>query len=402
MVEGKTTSSKFEGSFYSDENYGFHKYAEDYPLMNQQELIELGENIEKNSQKEDIELLGNEILDGRNRYLACRLKGITPRYRYYNDELSPLDFVLVKNYYRRHLTTIQKARIVERYLKVERRRAKERKNRTQLDGRTKDNKPRLKSSVIPSEGHTEQSPEKGPATKIVAKKLRISHNSVAKIEKINKITKTNPFIKKYWEEAQRDALPLEEAYQVIMQAKKIHESKKGVSYKNLSMYEELYEASKTDTVIKELLLKVKTRNLSLQDAHKQMIQIRKLKKNIKKNITESLRATNDRIGKKQKSIDSPKPQQQDITKKKTSLNKMYICKRCSKATLVPLPFKIKCVKFRGEICELYGVLCDDDYEDFEIVSPKDWIVLFEKLRDPNAYLCKNSPEYDLILRKTNL
>ena len=70
------------------------------------------------------------------------------------------------------------------------------------------------------------------------------------------------------------------------------------------------------------------------------------------------------------------------TEEKSSMKRNYICKRCPKATVMAIE------------CELYGhptarVLCDDDMINGS-----------RKLRDPNTRLCKNSPDYDLILRSS--
>ncbi len=66
----------------------------------------------------------------------------------------------------------------------------------------------------------------------------------------------------------------------------------------------------------------------------------------------------------------------------SSIKQMYVCKRCSKATVIPKEYK----------CEKYGhhnldstVLCDED-----IING------FHKLRDPNALFCEKSPDYDLL------
>jgi len=237
MVEKAISKVESRSSFYSDGSYKFHKYADYFPLMNSQELEELGKSIRKDGQRDDIVLIGEMIIDGRNRYFACQLEGITPRYKYYDSDLDPLDYVIIKNYYRRHLTPIQKAKLVVRLLKIEKKEAKERRSRSQLNGRTNRNIPKFKSSVTPSEGGTEEPLKKGEAAKIVAKKLKMSHNSVAKIGKIEKIAENNPFIKKYWDASQKNNLALEKAYRKVMGAVEIHKYKKMFAYKRLAEWE---------------------------------------------------------------------------------------------------------------------------------------------------------------------
>ena len=127
MVEDTGKNIQAEGSFYSNEIYEFHEYAELLPLMNQAEIEDLGISIEQNGQEDDITLYENKILDGRNRYLACHGRGITPRFRRFNSFLDPLVYVKVRNVDRRHLNTAQRAEVALNFLDVERKRAKESK-----------------------------------------------------------------------------------------------------------------------------------------------------------------------------------------------------------------------------------------------------------------------------------
>lgn len=65
MVEDTGKNIQSEGSFYSNEIYEFHEYAELLPLMNQAEIEDLGISIEQNGQEDDITLYENKILDGQ-------------------------------------------------------------------------------------------------------------------------------------------------------------------------------------------------------------------------------------------------------------------------------------------------------------------------------------------------
>ena len=53
---------------------------------------------------------GNQIIDGRNRYLACVEVGVEPEFRAYEGD-DPLRFVIDQNINRRHLGTAQRALI---------------------------------------------------------------------------------------------------------------------------------------------------------------------------------------------------------------------------------------------------------------------------------------------------
>ena len=90
--------------------YEFHPAANLFPLMSDAELDALGEDMLEHGQREDIVLYKGAILDGRNRYRACILKGINPRFR---EELppDPYAFVASANLHRRHLDASQRAMI---------------------------------------------------------------------------------------------------------------------------------------------------------------------------------------------------------------------------------------------------------------------------------------------------
>jgi ParB-like chromosome segregation protein Spo0J len=90
--------------------YQFHPVAEVFPLMNDEELDQLAEDIKLFGQREPILLFENQIVDGRNRYLACEQRGITPivvEYAGSAEELIQLAISL--NLRRRHLSEAQRA-----------------------------------------------------------------------------------------------------------------------------------------------------------------------------------------------------------------------------------------------------------------------------------------------------
>ena len=55
-----------------------HPYADAWPLLGEDELAELAEDIRANGLLDPIVTLDGLILDGRNRYAACGLSGVEP------------------------------------------------------------------------------------------------------------------------------------------------------------------------------------------------------------------------------------------------------------------------------------------------------------------------------------
>lgn len=86
----------------------FHPYADIFPLIQGNDFDLLCKDIEQNGLNDPIVLLGDQILDGRNRYLACTKIGIKPEWKQFTGE-DPLAYVLSTNLHRRHLTASQRA-----------------------------------------------------------------------------------------------------------------------------------------------------------------------------------------------------------------------------------------------------------------------------------------------------
>lgn len=69
----------------------------------------LVEDIRENGLLESIVVIGDEILDGWHRYLACYVAGIEPRVREFPADRNPVSYVISKNNFRRHETASQRA-----------------------------------------------------------------------------------------------------------------------------------------------------------------------------------------------------------------------------------------------------------------------------------------------------
>ena len=88
----------------------WHEAANIFPLMSDPELQELADDIKKTGLKNPVILLDDKVLDGRNRLLACKLAGVSPKIESRNpDKLgSPVEWVLSQNLRRRHITASQR------------------------------------------------------------------------------------------------------------------------------------------------------------------------------------------------------------------------------------------------------------------------------------------------------
>lgn len=123
--------------------YPVHPVASLFPMIDDDALNALAEDIKKSGQREPIivayldEAMIDEpvVIDGRNRHAACKLAGIEPEFKFVmslNDrELSPqviADWIISHNLHRRHLTTSQKAMVGQGYLSYLKEEAKKRQD----------------------------------------------------------------------------------------------------------------------------------------------------------------------------------------------------------------------------------------------------------------------------------
>jgi hypothetical protein len=86
----------------------FHPLANLFPLMEGTEFDELVASIRDNGLREPVIIHQGMILDGRNRYRACRAAGIAPRLETFGLG-DPVAYVIDKNVHRRHLNESQRA-----------------------------------------------------------------------------------------------------------------------------------------------------------------------------------------------------------------------------------------------------------------------------------------------------
>jgi N6-adenosine-specific RNA methylase IME4 len=148
----------------------FHKLSNIFPLLNGTELTALADDIREHGLKEEIVTYEDQILDGRNRFNACKIAKVEPRFRQYKGK-DPLSIVISLNAMRRDLTTDQRACIALEILPELKRQAKER----QTDVLKKGDSPVREK--IPQR-------EQGRAKEQAAERLKTNRKYIDDVEKI--------------------------------------------------------------------------------------------------------------------------------------------------------------------------------------------------------------------------
>lgn len=89
-----------------------HSYADLFPMMNDSEFKELKKDIKENGFLPDQQILvyDDKILDGRNRYKACKELGIEPQLKEWKGK-NALQYVISTNVHRRHMNESQRAMV---------------------------------------------------------------------------------------------------------------------------------------------------------------------------------------------------------------------------------------------------------------------------------------------------
>lgn len=94
----------------------FHPYCETFSLIEGDDFDALVDDIKTHGLREKIWCYKGKILDGRNRYLACKKAGVKPLTRVFKGtDADALAFVWSVNDRRRHLTPSQRAMAASRY-----------------------------------------------------------------------------------------------------------------------------------------------------------------------------------------------------------------------------------------------------------------------------------------------
>ncbi len=100
-----------------------HPAADLFPMLPQADLETMAADIKANGQAVPIAILNAAfIIDGRNRYAACKLAGVEPKTREmqseFADDAEVIRFIISTNIHRRHLTESQRMIIATELAKL--------------------------------------------------------------------------------------------------------------------------------------------------------------------------------------------------------------------------------------------------------------------------------------------
>ena len=104
------------------ENLQFHALAAIFPIMTPAGLNDLTEDVREHGLRDPIEIYNGQIVEGRNRFVACKAAGVPPRFTalVVPDDAAALAYVISKNLKRRHLDESQRAMVANRIANMRR------------------------------------------------------------------------------------------------------------------------------------------------------------------------------------------------------------------------------------------------------------------------------------------
>jgi hypothetical protein len=97
-----------------------HPAADLFPMINGDPFVSLINDIKANGQEFPVLVWNGAIVDGRNRYAACKAAGSKPKTKSmeFTSECEAIRFIISTNIHRRHLTESQRAMIASELAKL--------------------------------------------------------------------------------------------------------------------------------------------------------------------------------------------------------------------------------------------------------------------------------------------
>jgi hypothetical protein len=189
--------------------YLFHEVSSYLPLLEGEDFDALVEDIKQFGQIESAILYEGKILDGRNRYRACKQLDIALKTREWKPSeatgMTPLQFVISENIMRRHLNTAQRSEIGLLLLEEEEKLAEKR------------SKAGIKIEEQIQTGKLPVGSKVGESREIVGKKVRVSAKTISRAKKIKKIAEEDKEIAEDWEKAKKGEIGLTTIYKKVQE-----------------------------------------------------------------------------------------------------------------------------------------------------------------------------------------
>lgn len=197
-----------------------HPAAELFPMMSDVQLDELAEDIKAHGQRRPITVWEGSILDGRNRYEACKRAGVTPQmlpWRPLTATDSPTQWVLSENLHRRHLTVDQRALIA---LDAQAMFAREAKARQKSAGGARKPHPRF-ADALEAEAQERLPPRGGKrAPTSAAQAAQATGVSARSVERARRVQTARPEV---LERVRKGELTLKQAEKVVVKGERLRE-----------------------------------------------------------------------------------------------------------------------------------------------------------------------------------
>jgi hypothetical protein len=136
-----------DGAFIVQGDLAIHPIALLLPPMNEAEYKEFKDDILGNGLHNPIILYQDKVLDGRNRYLACKELEIDVWAREWEGGSDPIEYVISQNIHRRHLTAGQRSIVAAKAMNFHIEAARERQRVAGGDRKSEEYKKSLVAGV---------------------------------------------------------------------------------------------------------------------------------------------------------------------------------------------------------------------------------------------------------------
>ena len=162
-----------------------HPIADVWPMMDADKLQELADDIGKNGQLVPVWIYDGMILDGRNRYAACKMAGIEPKTQTYTGD-EPTAFAVSMNDKRRHMAAGVRAAVAVELLPFFEADAKKRQKEAGKEfGRGQEKVPeKIPEAITKTKGIQVNKKQEGEARFEAAKSVGVNDRYVQDAKKV--------------------------------------------------------------------------------------------------------------------------------------------------------------------------------------------------------------------------